>query len=97
VTATPAFYSAPTPVAASTATVGYEAHVDAATTIETQAHAAHVLLSSDAIAYFIAATAGEDREAILSGVLAAAKASYPAEDGWVVVSVERMMELASKY
>ena len=97
VTSAPVFYQAPVAAVASTATVGYDAHVDATTAIEAQAHAAHVLLSSDATAYFIAATAGEDREVILSGVLAAAKASYPSEDGWVVVSADRMVELASKY
>jgi hypothetical protein len=98
VTAAPVFYQAPVAAAvASTATIGYAAHVDTTAAIEAQAHAANVLLSSDAISYFVAATTNEDRTAILSGVLAAAKASYPSEDGWVVVSADRMVELASKF
>lgn len=97
VTSAPVFYQAAAPVALSTATVGYAAHTDLTATLEAQAHTAHVLLSADAIAYFVAATANEDRASILAGVLTAAKASYPSEDGWVVLSIERMMELASKF
>lgn len=94
VTSMPVFYQAPTAAAASTATVGYEAHTTATEAIEAQAHAAHVLLSTDAIAYFIGATANEDRATVLAQVLTAAKASYPSEEGWVVISADRMVELA---
>ena len=97
VTATPAFYQTPTAVAATTATVGYEAHTTASEAIESQAHAQHVLLSTDAIAYFIGATANEDRTTVLAQVLTAAKASYPSEEGWVVISADRMVELAAKF
>ncbi len=97
VTSAPVFYQAAAPVALSTATVGYAAHTDLTATLEAQAHTAHVLLSADAIAYFVAATANEDRTSILAGVLTAAKASYPSEDGWVVLSIERMVELAAKF
>lgn len=91
---TPVFYQTPAPVATTTATVGYEAHTDITSTLEAQAHAQHVLMSADALAYFIAATANEDRAEILSGVLAAAKASYPSEGGWVTLTADRMVELA---
>jgi hypothetical protein len=93
---TPVFYQTPAPVAPVTATVGYEAHTDITTSLEAQAHAAHVLVSADALAYFIAATANEDRAEILAGVLQAAKASYPSEGGWVTLTAERMVELAAK-
>ena len=96
VTAAPVFYQVPSPVVATTATVGYEAHVTAAESIETQAHAAHVLLSTDAIAYFVGATANEDRTTVLAQILTAAKASYPSEEGWVTITTDRMIELASK-
>ena len=97
VTAAPVFYQAPAAVAAlPVVTIGYEAHTEVADAIEAQAHAAHVLLSTDATQYFVAATAGEDRAAILASVITAAKASYPSEDGWVVISADRMVELAAK-
>jgi hypothetical protein len=32
----------------------------------------------------------------MNGVLATAKASYPSEGGWVTVTADRMVELASK-
>jgi hypothetical protein len=96
VTPAPVFYQAAAPVASTTAVVGYEAHTEIASALEAQAHAAHVLVSADALAYFIAATADEDRAQILAGVLAAAKASYPSEGGWVTITADRMLELASK-
>ncbi|MBY0538567.1 hypothetical protein K2P47_04195 [Patescibacteria group bacterium] len=96
VTAAPAFYQAPVAAPVVNKTIGYEAHTDLSATLEAQAHAAHVLVSADALAYFIAATADEDRAQILSGVLAAAKASYPSEGGWVTITADRMVELASK-
>ncbi len=97
VTAAPAFYQVLSPVAATTATVGYEAHTEANEAIEAQAHAANVLLSTDAIAYFVGATANEDRTTVLAQILTAAKASYPSEEGWVVISADRMVELAAKF
>ncbi len=96
ITAAPAFYQAPAPVAPTTAVVGYEAHTTAAEAIEAQAHSQHVLLSTDAIAYFIGATANEDRATVLAQILTAAKASYPSEEGWVTITTDRMIELASK-
>jgi len=96
VTTAPVFYQAPVATPVANTTVGYEAHTDLTTSLEAQAHAAHVLVSADALAYFIAATAGEDRAEIMSGVLATAKASYPSEGGWVTLTAERMVELAAK-
>ncbi len=94
ITAAPAFYQAPAPVAPTTAVVGYEAHTTAAEAIEAQAHSQHVLLSTDAIAYFIGATANEDRATVLAQILTAAKASYPSEEGWVTITTDRMIQLA---
>ncbi len=96
VTTAPVFYQAPVATPVANTTVGYEAHTDLTTSLEAQAHAAHVLVSADALAYFIAATAGEDRAEIMSGVLATAKASYPSEGGWVTLTADRMVELAAK-
>lgn len=64
------------------------------TTIENLAHARRVLLSSDAIRHFIATTntVGERTEA-LEQVIQAAKAQYPAEDGWIVLNEKRMQDL----
>jgi hypothetical protein len=96
--ATPVFHQpvAATPVAtAHTATIGYDAAItDAATTeIENAAHAAHVLLSADAVQTFVAATPVETRLATLATVLTAAKGTYPTEDGWVILGEERMRAL----
>ena len=64
------------------------------TAIENQAHAARVLLSSDAIRHFIATTNNVDeRTDALTQVILAAKAQFPAEDGWIVLNEKRMQEL----
>jgi hypothetical protein len=86
------------PTQESTQVVGYATQVMDETTamIENQAHAAHVLLSSDAMRYFVTATVGvADRTGLLETVLTEAKASYPTEDGWVVLSEERMQSLTA--
>ena len=64
------------------------------TAIENQAHAARVLLSSDAIRHFIATTNNvSERTDALNQVILAAKAQFPAEDGWIVLNEKRMQEL----
>jgi len=64
------------------------------TQIENKAHAARVLLSSDAIRYFISSTNSvEERDAVLVSVMKEAKEKYPAEDGWVVLNEKRMQDL----
>ena len=86
------------PVIASTAVVGYHNQVidEATASIENQAHTAHVLLSSEATRHFMTVTATEsDRTALFATVLDNALASYPSEDGWVVLSEERMMALTA--
>jgi len=102
ITPTPSFVQAA--VATSLATeavapvVGYAAAVAnrdtaydvAAEAVEAQAHAAHILLSGEAMQQFIGATAETDRAEILTAVIAAAKATYPSEDGWVVLTGERI-------
>jgi len=78
---------------ASTAPIGYANMItnsDEATEIENHAHAAHVLLSSDAMRYFVTTTQGMDRMEVLDSVLERAKASYPSEDGWVVLNEDRI-------
>ena len=63
--------------------------------LEDRAHAHHVLLSSDAMRHFIALCKdGIDRVAFLERVIADARVTYPAEDGWVVLNLSRMEELA---
>jgi uncharacterized repeat protein (TIGR01451 family) len=64
------------------------------TKIENHAHAQRVLLSSDAIRHFIATTDNqEERTEALDQVIVAAKAQFPAEDGWVVINEKRMNDL----
>lgn len=66
------------------------------TEIENHAHAKKVLLSSDAIRHFIATTnTKEERIKALDEVIVAAKAQFPAEDGWIVVNEKRMQELCT--
>ncbi len=62
------------------------------TKIENQAHAEHVLLSSDAVHHFVATTDAEERESVMKKVIEIAKGRYPAEDGWVVINEARMRE-----
>ena len=96
---TPVFHqSAPVAVAApASAVVGFGSEVKDATidAIENHAHAAQVLLSVDAIRAFTGVTSEANRMHTLDVVLATAKASYPAEDGWVIVGEERMRALTA--
>ncbi len=75
-----------TPVALATAI-----NIDA---LESRAHVAHVLMSTDAL-NFIAGQSTNEGEAIelLDTVIGAAKASFPKEDGWVVVNKDKIMSL----
>ncbi|MFN3692554.1 MAG: hypothetical protein ACK4SL_00465 [Candidatus Paceibacteria bacterium] len=73
--------------ATSTTDAAYEAIAEK---VEDAAHAQHVLISSEAMRHFIGATSEETRTETLTAVLAKAKASYPAEDGWVVLNIDRM-------
>ena len=64
------------------------------TQIENYSHTQRVLMSSDAIRYFISTTnSGEERMMTLTQVIKAAKSNFPAEDGWVVVNETRMKEV----
>jgi len=64
------------------------------TQIENYAHSERVLISSDAIRYFIAHTEAEvEKMTALSQVLNSAKTEFPAEDGWIVVNEKRMRDL----
>ena len=59
--------------------------------LENQAHAQKVLLSSDAMRYFIAhITNTEERVSQLESVIKKARATYPSEDGWVVINFPKM-------
>jgi hypothetical protein len=90
--AAPLFHQAAAP-ATPTAPVGYASLVEAPTIetqLENQAHAAEVLLSSDAMRYFMRSTEGMDRVNMLAAIIERAKASYPSEDGWVVLNEERL-------
>ncbi|MFN3188359.1 MAG: hypothetical protein ACK42D_02330, partial [Candidatus Paceibacteria bacterium] len=98
-TSTPNFH-APTAVATATTAVagvqhGYSGGVvndEAATEVENRAHAAHVLLSGEAMRHFMSTTNPSNRMNVLDVVLEEAKASYPAEDGWVVLNYERLVK-----
>ncbi len=65
--------------------------------LEDRAHANKVLLSSDAMRHFLTMCPKEiNRLTFLDQVIAEAKVSYPSEDGWVVLNLERMHELCDK-
>lgn len=67
---------------------------DLARALETQAHLARVLLSTDAIQSFIASIpVGTSPQTLMTSVLMRAKAQYPSEDGWVVLSAARMNDV----
>lgn len=87
-------------------TIGYDALSDtthdtlehdvevALTALENQAHRHKVLLSSDAMRYFISKVKSQtERTLILDTVLKKARVSFPSEEGWVVLNLQRMEEL----
>lgn len=93
---TPIFATPSVAPALQTAPVGYDSVVvDDATLVENHAHASHILLSGDALRYFMSTTAKDDRISILDSIIAGAKANYPSEGGWVVVNEERMKALCT--
>ena len=64
------------------------------TELENRAHAQKVLLSSDAMRFFMNATeAGEIRNEKLDAVILQAKASFPTEGGWVALNLARIETL----
>lgn len=64
------------------------------TELENQAHSQKVLLSSDAMRYFVAKVVSlEERPTALDRVIAKARVSFPSEDGWVVINLVRMEQL----
>jgi hypothetical protein len=97
---TPRFVSAES-VAAVAPIMGYaqaaahrdEAYDVAATKVEDAAHLERVLFSSEAMRHFIDTTTESTRMSVLATVLSQAKASYPSEDGWVVLNLERMSKM----
>jgi hypothetical protein len=82
-------YAAAAVVPADTA---YEA---VAAKVEDAAHAQRVLISSEAMRHFISVTTDEIRTEMLAAVLEKAKASYPSEDGWVVLNIDRMKSVTA--
>jgi hypothetical protein len=96
-TFTPNFHvPAVAPVVASTATIGYAAAVATEVSgIEARAHAEMILLSADALAQLAAATNETNVAAVTAEVFVKAKASYPSEDGYVTIGLERLNTLLS--
>jgi len=63
--------------------------------LENRAHESGTLLSSDAIRFILNRSRGTTaRLALLDEIIQKAKASYPSEDGWVVVNRERITALS---
>ncbi len=90
---TPNFHQV-APVVASTATIGYAAAVATeVSAIEAHAHAEMILLSADALAQLAAVTDATNVTAVTADVFAKAKASYPSEDGYVTIGLERLNTL----
>lgn len=62
--------------------------------LEEQAHAARVLLSSDALRHFLATVPKDnDPRTVMASVITLGKQRFPSEDGWVVINEERMSEV----
>jgi hypothetical protein len=81
---------------AAAATVPADAAYEAvAAKVEDAAHTQRVLISSEAMRHFISVTTDEIRSQMLEAVLAKAKASYPSEDGWVVLNIDRMKSVTA--
>lgn len=64
--------------------------------LENYAHDRKVLFSSDALRYIAVHTASDDTYAFLDRVIAKAKASFPSEDGWVVVNLTRLESIQTE-
>ena len=65
--------------------------------LEAHAHTRSALVSSDALRHLMTSTSGDtDHTTLLDTVISAAKASYPAEDGWTVINATRMRELCEQ-
>lgn len=80
----------------SVAVVGYAAAVATEVAdIEKRAHLENVLLSADALAELAALTDATTVDTVVTDVFAKAKASYPSEDGWVVLSKDRLTALVA--
>ncbi|MEZ4104250.1 MAG: hypothetical protein R3B60_03105 [Candidatus Paceibacterota bacterium] len=68
------------------------------TQIENHAHLKKVLLSGDAIRYFVTSfKSSTDYLGDLDQIINEAKVNYPTEDGWIVVNENRMRELCKIY
>jgi hypothetical protein len=68
--------------------------LETASALDTKAHEAHVLLSNDARAFIRArAETEEEQLAILDSVIANAKATFPTENGWVILNKARVEQL----
>jgi hypothetical protein len=64
------------------------------TELENQAHTQRVLLSSDAMRYFVAKVpVAQKRSNALDRVIAKARVTFPSENGWVVINLVRMEQL----
>ncbi len=88
------------PVAVATPVIGYAtpvahdaAYEATALAIEEAAHREHILFSSEAMRLVIDTTTEATRATTVAAVIGKAKASYPTEDGWVVITIDRMKSL----
>mgnify|MGYP002620735094 CR=1 FL=1 len=71
-----------------------EEELNPMTELENAAHAEQALLSSDALNYFMENHAdATDRIKALQTVIAAAKAAYPTDGGWLVLNLDRVRQL----
>ncbi len=70
---------------------------DHLTALENKAHAQKVLLSSDAMRYFVKRVGTHsEQDEVLATVLEKARISFPSEEGWVVLTLERMEQLVDE-
>jgi len=70
-----------------------DAVADALTDLENRAHAKHALMSSDAMRYVADTYSVEEQFDALDALIVDAKRTYPSEDGWIVINLERLQSL----
>jgi sulfur carrier protein ThiS len=61
--------------------------------LEAMAHQKHVLVSHDAVTYFLQMETSGQQEETFDLVLEYARSVYPVEDGWIVLNIARMQAL----
>ncbi|MCB9811743.1 hypothetical protein H6783_02425 [Candidatus Nomurabacteria bacterium] len=81
------------PLGLSTADEMDETLIDDLTHLEDVAHAEETLVSSDALRFISTKVALEEQETLLLNLIKRAKRSFPQEDGWLILNLDRIQSL----